>query len=119
MAKNEIPAGEAAKTLPGGVTADQIKEWKKQYGDIHVVSTDIKEGNRVTCYLKPVTERHQYAAIYSYIGANKLVEAGELILKNCWLGGDEIIKTNDKVNVSVAMAAYQAMDLPTSHVKKI
>lgn len=119
MAKPETTAGEAAKKLPGGVTAEQLKAWKEEHGSVLQVSAELGSGNSVTCYLKPVKERHQFAAAYSFIGANKLLEAGELILKNCWLGGDEVIKTDDKTNAAVAMAAYQAMELPTTHTKKI
>lgn len=110
---------ESLGKMPGGVTREQIEKWKKQYGEVHVVEVKVEKGENVVGYLKPVKERNIYASVFSFMQAGKLLEAGEVILANCYLGGDELIKTDEQVAASAAMAAYNVFKLPEATVKKL
>lgn len=113
--KNNEPTGK----MPGGVTRDQIEKWKKQYGEVHVIEVKQDKGDPVVAYLKPVKERNIYASVFSFMQSGKMLEAGEVILANCFLGGDELIKTDEQIAVSAAMAAYNVFKLPEVTVKKL
>lgn len=47
------------------------------------------------------------------------IRAGEIIILNCWIEGDEEIKTNDKLLVPAAMKAYELIELEEAELKKI
>lgn len=70
------------------VTPEQIAQWKVQHGDVYHIVVEDKE-----CYLKaPDRKTLGYA---SSVGTSNAMKFNELILENCWLAGDEEIKTID------------------------
>ncbi len=70
------------------VTKAQIDIWKKKHGDIHKLIVDDKEA-----YLhKP--DRNTLRLALSKAATDPLGMA-EVVLDNCWLGGDDEIKTDD------------------------
>jgi hypothetical protein len=72
----------------GEVTPEQIAEWKKKHGKVFAVIVD---GH--ICYLKkPDRNTLSYA---STIGMKDPIKFNEIMLENCWLGGSELIKTDD------------------------
>ncbi len=77
------------------VSKTQIDSWKKQYGDIlHIPFSNGKE-----CYLKQ-PDRRVLGLAYSK-GARDPMAAAEVILANCWLDGDEVIKTETGYLVTI------------------
>jgi hypothetical protein len=75
--------------LIGQATAEQIKEWKEQYGQVFKYEVDGK-----VCYLRTV-DRNVYTLAVSKISTSP-AKFSEIILSNIWLGGDEELKTNDQ-----------------------
>ena len=76
------------KTFVGQATPQQIEAWKRQHGDIYAVEC----GDSI-CYLKkPSRKALGYA---SYASKTNPLNFNETILNDCWLGGDESIKTDD------------------------
>ena len=70
------------------ITKEQIQEWKNQYKDIFVISVEDKK-----VYLRtPDRKTLSYA---STLATKDPLRFNEVILENCWLGGDEEIKTDD------------------------
>jgi len=70
------------------VTPEKIAQWKAQYGDVYKIVVEDKE-----CYLKaPDRKTLSYA---SSIGTQDPMKFNEIILTQCWLAGDEEIKTVD------------------------
>lgn len=105
-------------------TPEDIAKWKELYGKVHELKIPIKfvtedgeefeeeeeaqdhalelvEGKRgvastnVVAYLKSPTRK--IISMATAIGGKDPIKFGELILKNCWLGGDERIKTDDEL----------------------
>ena len=101
-------------------TPEQIEKWKKDYGKVHVLEIPEKhvtaDGERfddeneatdhaaelkdktvtaelVTAYLK--TPSRKVISMATSLGGKDPIKFGEIILKNCWLGGDERIQTDD------------------------
>lgn len=106
------------ENLEGGITQEQLAAFKKAHTDVFKISVKRADGTKAVCYLKPA-DRNVTAMAMSKMGANKLLEAGEALLTNCWLAGDEDIKTNDKLYVAAAQQAYSAFDIPESEVEKL
>lgn len=77
----------------GKATAEQLEAWKKQHGDIFEILVDGKYG-----YLKtPDRKTMGYA---SSLQSNP-IRSNEVLLNGCWIGGDEEIKTDDSLFMSV------------------
>ena len=82
-------------------TPDQIAQWKKEYAakgkDIHKVTT---ASGKVGYLHDP--DRKTLSLAMTRIAQNNIVGGVEAILNNCWLGGDESIKTDDKSFMGLA-----------------
>lgn len=77
------------------VTKEQIQEWKKKHGKVFKISCDGK-----SCYLKsPSRKTLGYASV---AGKDDPLKFNEVILRDCWLGGDEEIRTDDVLFLSVS-----------------
>jgi hypothetical protein len=78
-------------------TAEQLKEWKAKYGKVFRVK--IEEGDKA-CYLKkPSRKALSYATM---AGKENPLKCNEILLNDCWLAGDEEIKTDDALFLSVS-----------------
>ena len=97
--------------LKGMATAEQIADWKKKYGDVFKVEVD---GS--VCYLKkPDRKTMSYMATL----LNTLVRANEVLLENCWLGGDESIKTDDGKFFGVSGKLTEIIQVKEAEIKKL
>ena len=76
--------------LIGVVTDEQIAVWKKQHKTVYELIID-----DAVCYLRKPT-RVELAAATSVSG-NDPYQFNEQLLNSCWLGGADIIKTDDGV----------------------
>lgn len=94
------------------VTAEQIAEWKKKHDDVFQIDVDDK-----TCFLrKPNRNELGYAAV---AGKTNPLKYNEYILKSCWLGGDEEIRTNDDLFLSVGEALAEMIETKQAEIKKL
>jgi hypothetical protein len=76
-------------------TQEQIEEWKKKYGDIHVVKLEGKK-----CYVrKPLRKDIAYSS-----KAKDFVQGKEIVVNACFLGGDEEFKNDD--DLFFALSSY-------------
>ena len=67
------------------VSQEQIDAWKKQHGEIYAIKVDGK-----TAYLKkPDRKTLSFASV---AGQKDPMKFNEIILENCFIGGDEEIK---------------------------
>ena len=91
---------------------EQIKEWKKRHGEIFRIDIDGK-----SCYLKrPSRKALGYASV---AGKNDPLKFNEVILNDCWLGGDEEIKTNDALFLGVAAKIGELIELKEASLVKL
>lgn len=96
----------------------KIDELKKQHGDIQTLELKDKQGKIVaTAYLKE-PGRNVVARALSLIAQTKPLEAGEFILENCFVGGDNTILENEKLKMSAAMQAVALVELLDGELKK-
>lgn len=97
--------------LKGKATDEQVSDWKKKHGDIFKVEVD---GS--VCYLKkPDRKTMSYVAT---LGSNP-VRANEALLENCWLGGDESVKTNDEKFFGVSAKLAEIVQIKDAEITKL
>ena len=61
--------------------------------------------------------------VLGYLGAMngrpQMITAGSIILENCWVSGDEELKTDDKYKAAACIAACGLVEVKQSTLKKI
>ena len=94
------------------ITEEQIEAWKKKHGSVYSVTVDSK-----TAYLKkPVRKALSAAAV---LGKTDPMKYNEVLLNNCWLGGDEEIKTNDELFLGVSSKLADLIEIKEAELKKL
>ncbi len=94
------------------ITKETIQEWKKKYGTIHKLSVDDK-----VAYLKtPDRKTLSYA---TSIATKDPLKFNEVLLNNCWLGGDEEIKTDDSLFLSASAKLADLIEVKEASLEKI
>ena len=94
------------------ITKEQIQEWKKQYKDIFVISVEDKK-----VYLRtPDRKTLSYA---STLATKDPLRFNDVILENCWLGGDEEIKTNDELFLAVSSKLPDLIQIKEATLEKL
>lgn len=93
-------------TKEGVITDEQIKEWKKKYktDKLHKLTVKDTNGTPIIGYLRPPGREVKATALSMY-SQNKILECGEFIHDNCWLGGDERLKMSGDIADTAAIQA--------------
>ena len=94
------------------VNQSQIDAWKKKHGDIFKLIIEDK-----VCYLK--TPDRKTLSFASSIATKDPLKFNEVILNNCWLAGDEEIKTNDIYFLSAASKLSEIIEVKEADLKKL
>ncbi|MCD7973978.1 MAG: hypothetical protein LUG18_15180 [Candidatus Azobacteroides sp.] len=93
-------------------TKEQIEQWKATYGTVYRISVEGREA-----YLKPPGRKTiGYASV---AGKNNPIKFNEIILNDCWLGGDEEIKTNDILFLSVSAQLAELIQIKEAELVKL
>lgn len=91
-------------------TDEQLKGWKEKHGELYQVSV---EG--YSCILHKPTRKD-----LSYISSVKdPIKMSELLLEQTWVAGDEEIKTNDELFMSVVSKMDEIVKFKEAEVKKL
>lgn len=100
------------KTNQIKVTQEQIDAWKAKFENVFKITVDDK-----VCYLKsPDRKTLSYA---SAIGTKDPMKFNEILLKNCWLAGDEEIKTKDSYFMSVSAQLAEIIEIKEAKLEKL
>lgn len=103
--EKKIKAFHLKNSLKEGVVPDaQLKAWKAKHGWIQKITVEIGENDTAVGYLRKPTRDHKAIAL-SLFSQNQILECGEFLLQNCWLGGDERLKDADDIADSAAIQA--------------
>lgn len=103
---------ETNKTTTTKTLEQKIAEWKRKHGDVFQVEV----GGR-TCYLHKPDRRTLSAA--AVVGGNDPMKYNEIILKSCWIEGDEEIKSDDELFLGVAGKLTEIIKIAEASVKKL
>lgn len=94
------------------LTDAKIKELKAKHGPIFKITVGDK-----TCVLKrPDRKTISYA---SSVGSKDPLKFNEIILKNCWLMGDEEIQTDDYLFMSASAKMGEIIDIKEAELEKL
>ena len=94
------------------VTKEQIKQWKAKYKEVFVLRVDDK-----VAYLRtPDRATLSYA---STLATKDPMKFNEAILTNCWLGGDEEIKTDDALFLSASSKIGELIQIKEATLEKL
>lgn len=91
-------------------TPEQLAEWKAQYGEFFEITVEDK-----ICYLKKPDRKTLSFA--SQVGSDPM-KFNEAILKNCWLGGDLEMQTNDSYFLAVSSKLDQVIEFKKAELVK-
>lgn len=93
-------------------TKEQIAEWKAKFGTVNKISVDGK-----VCYLRnPSRKALGYA---SQAGKDNPMKFNEVILNECWLAGDDEIRTNDTLFLSVSGKIAELIEVKEAELEKL
>ena len=94
------------------VTKEQIKQWKAKYKEVFVLRVDDK-----VAYLRtPDRATLSYA---STLATKDPMKFNEAILTNCWLRGDEEIKTDDALFLSASSKLGELIQIKEATLEKL
>jgi hypothetical protein len=93
-------------------TKEQIESWKANHGEVYRIQVEGK-----ACYLKqPSRKTLGYASL---AGKENPLKFNEVLLRDCWLGGDEAIKTDDTLFLSVSAKLSELIALKEAELEKL
>jgi len=98
--------------LKGQATTEQIAEWKAKNKDVFSITID---GH--IAYLKsPDRKTMSYASVG---GAKDPIKFNEILLKGCWLGGSEEIKTDDELFFAAGSKLAEIIQVKEAELVKL
>lgn len=107
----------AKEKFIGEATAEQIAEWKEKHGDVFAIKADDTTGKTHICYLRTPKRRDISAA--SVAGKVDPLKFNETMLRQCWLGGDEEIRTNDRLFLAVSGKIADIVEVGEAELEKL
>jgi hypothetical protein len=101
----------------------QIQKWKEQGHKPYAVTVTGADGEEITAYFKKA-DRNIIAYALTLTFNKKVLEAGEFIMKNSFLGGDERLNLNgagadDDAIVAAAIEVAGKVEILSASVKKL
>lgn len=90
----------------------KIEEWKAKYGNVYKVEVDGHEA-----YLKSPSRKALGAAVV--MGKSDPMKHNEVLLANCWIEGDEEIKTDDALFLGVSGQLAELIEIKEASLKKL
>ncbi len=91
---------------------EQIAKWRKQFGDVFAYEVD-----GLACCLKRPSR--QVVELATAEGANRPFKFTEVVLANCWLGGNEELRTEDKYFMGLSGKVAELIEIKTGELKKL
>ena len=97
-------------------TADQLKDWKKKYGDDNVFEV-VAEDKKAILH-KPTRQNLSFANAGSSQGQDS-VKFCEILLKQCWIDGDKEIQEIDDYFFGVVPVLTELSKYKEAEIKKL
>lgn len=96
----------------GEASPEQVEAWKKKYKNVFQLNV---QGS--VCYLRKPNRTELSAA--ASMGKDDPMAFNESILNDCWLGGDEAIKTEDELFLSACQTLATLVEVKQAEIKKL
>lgn len=91
---------------------EKVADWKRKYGEVFLVEV---EGH--AAYLKKPDRKALGAA--AVMGKTDPMKYNEILLNNCWIEGDESIKTDDSLFLGVSAQLAELVEIKEATIKKL
>lgn len=98
-----------------GISPAQIEAWKQQYGPDAVYEYATSDG--LKGYFRRPDRRVISLAVSS--GQTDPMRVNEVLATNCWLGGDEAIRTEDRYFLGLVDVLGGLIDKVAGELKKV
>lgn len=95
-------------------TKEQLKSWKEKYGEVFEISCDDKKA-----VLHKPSRKDLAFAMAGSNQAKDSVKFSELLLKQCWIAGDEEFKDDDNYFFSAVPVLGALSEIKEAEVKKL
>lgn len=95
------------------ITQEQINEWKEKYGGVYELPVEDK-----TAYLRE-PKMKDFKRAFTAMQKSGDIAFGEEILSALWLGGDDIIKTQDEYFLSARKELIGFFNYPDATTKSL
>ena len=94
------------------IDQNQINEWKAKHGEVFLITVEDKEA-----YLrKPDRTVLAYAMQQ---GQKSPLKMSEVLMNQCWLGGDEEMKTDDDLFIAASTKLDALVQIKDASLKKL
>lgn len=93
-------------------TPEQIAKWQKKHGEVFVYEVD-----GLACYLNRPSR--QVIELATAEGANRPFKFTEVVLANCWLDGNDELRTEDKYFMGLSGKIAELIEIKTGELKKL
>ncbi len=90
----------------------QIAKWKEQHGKVYSFTAEGK-----VCYLRKPTRKALSAA--AIIGQKDPLKYNEVLIANCWLGGDEALKNDDAYFLGLSAKVADLVEVKEGELKEL
>ena len=94
------------------ITKADIDAWKKKHGDIFRLKVEDK-----VCYLR--TPDRKTMSFAASVATKDPLKFNEILLSNCWLGGDEEIKTQDDLFLAASSKIAEIIQIKEAGLEKL
>lgn len=101
----------------GQVAQEQIDAWKAQYGDVYSITTEDAQESLHVCYLKKPKRKHISAATIA--GKVDPLKFNETLMRECWLGGSEAIRTDDDMFMAAGGVLTDIVQIREAQLEKL
>lgn len=119
------------ETTPAQVTDEQIAAWKEEHGEVHEIMVavelskfdpqilqdddDVERGAHISGFIRTPSDRTMGFASQNM---HRPLEAGSIILKNSWLGGDARMLNEKAFLVPAAEQCLVFLEVRQAKLKK-
>jgi hypothetical protein len=94
------------------ITQEQIDTWKSKHGNVYKIEVD----GHVAYVKSPDRKALSYAGS---VGTKDPIKFNEIILNNCWLGGDDAIKTDDELFLGAGQVLGEIIKVAEASIVKL
>ena len=94
------------------ITSTQIDAWKKQHGDIYMISVE----DKAAYFRSP--DRNTMSYMMSQ-GQSNPMSAIEILAKNCFVGGDQVLLEDNQYFFAVVQQLDKLMRAKEASLKKL
>lgn len=96
----------------GKADETQLEQWKKEFGEVRVIEI-IESPTKISVGYVRKPNRTHIARAMVFVNSTQMVEAGESLLDDTWLGGDPRILSIEDKDTDFRVAAAMALSAQT------